>query len=151
MKFRIIAVIAVGIIISSQNIFAQEMLQKKQQFRDQIHKQLNLTDDQQTKIDELKLAHKKEMIDLKANLDKKELALAELKNKGNYSREDFLNKINDVITARNKIAISFANHQMDVYEQLDENQKKEWNKISGEFGEHREKRVNRMMKNFDDK
>lgn len=40
---------------------------------------------------------------------------------------------------------------MDVYEQLDENQKKEWNKISGEFGEHREKRVNRMMKNFDDK
>ncbi|MCZ7613316.1 MAG: Spy/CpxP family protein refolding chaperone [Ignavibacteriaceae bacterium] len=124
---------------------------KKQQFRDQIHKQLNLTDDQQTKIDELKLAHKKEMIDLKANLDKKELALAELKNKGNYSREDFLNKINDVITARNKIAISFANHQMDVYEQLDENQKKEWNKISGEFGEHREKRVNRMMKNFDDK
>lgn len=151
MKFRIIAVIAVGIIISSQNIFAQEMLQKKQQFRDQIHKQLNLTDDQQTKIDELKLAHKKEMIDLKANLDRKELALAELKNKGNYSREDFLNKINDVITARNKIAISFANHQMDVYEQLDENQKKEWNKISGEFGEHREKRVNRMMKNFDDK
>jgi predicted small secreted protein len=151
MKFRIIAVIAVGIIISSQNIFAQEMLQKKQQFRDQIHKQLNLTDDQQTKIDELKLAHKKEMIDLKANLDKKELALAELKNKGNYSREEFLNKINDVITARNKIAISFANHQMDVYEQLDENQKKEWNKISGEFGEHREKRVNRMMKNFDDK
>ncbi|GIK60515.1 MAG: hypothetical protein HND39_13415 [Ignavibacteriota bacterium] len=151
MKFRIIAVIVVCIIISSQNIFAQEMLQKKQQFRDQIHKQLNLTDDQQTKIDELKLAHKKEMIDLKANLDKKELALAELKNKGNYSREDFLNKINDVITARNKIAISFANHQMDVYEQLDENQKKEWNKISGEFGEHREKRVNRMMKNFDDK
>ena len=114
MKFRIIAVIVVCIIISSQNIFAQEMLQKKQQFRDQIHKQLNLTDDQQTKIDELKLAHKKEMIDLKANLDKKELALAELKNKGNYSREDFLNKINDVITARNKIAISFANHQMDV-------------------------------------
>ncbi|MBV6419456.1 MAG: hypothetical protein DAHOPDDO_00676 [Ignavibacteriaceae bacterium] len=151
MKFRIIAVIVVCIIISSQNIFAQEMLQKKQQFRDQIHKQLNLTDDQQTKIDELKLAHKKEMIDLKANLDKKELALAELKNKGNYSREEFLNKINDVITARNKIAISFANHQMDVYEQLDENQKKEWNKISGEFGEHREKRVNRMMKNFDDK
>ncbi len=96
-----------------------------------MHQKLNLTEEQQEKVDVLKLAHQKEMIDLKANLEKKEVEMAELKNKGNYTREEFLNKISEIISARNKIALSLANHQMDIYQLLDDNQKKEWNKFSG--------------------
>jgi Spy/CpxP family protein refolding chaperone len=143
------ALIMVTTLILSNNISAQGNMQKKEQFQKQIHQQLNFTDEQQTKIDDMKLTHQKDMIDLKANLEKKELELRELKNKGVYTRDEYLNKVNDIISARNKIALSVANHHMDIYQILDENQKKEWNKMSHQFGEQREKRVHRMLRNLD--
>ena len=149
MKFKVLVFITASTLILSCNIFAQEMMQQKKQFQKQVHQQLNLTEEQQTKVDELKFAHQKEMIDLKANLDKKELDMNELKSKGNYTRDEYLNKVNEIISARNKIALSVANHHMDVYQLLDENQKKEWNKMSHQFGERREKRVHRMLRNLD--
>ena len=130
MKFKVLFFITASTLIFSCNIFAQEMMQQKKQFQKQVHQQLNLTEEQQTKVDELKFAHQKEMIDLKANLEKKELDITELKSKGNYTRDEYLNKVNEIISARNKIALSVANHHMDVYQLLDENQKKEWNKMS---------------------
>ena len=149
MKFKVLVFITASTLILSCNIFAQEMMQQKKQFQKQVHQQLNLTEEQQTKVDALKFAHQKEMIDLKANLDKKELDMTELKSKGNYTRDEYLNKVNEIISARNKIALSVANHHMDVYQILDENQKKEWNKMSHQFGERREKRVHRMLRNLD--
>jgi len=149
MKYRIMALIMVTTLILSNNISAEGNMQKKEQFQKQIHQQLNLSDEQQTKIDDMKLTHQKDMIDLKANLEKKELELRELKNKGVYTRDEYMNKVNDIISARNKIALSVANHHMDVYQILDENQKKEWNKMSHQFGERREKRVHRMLRNLD--
>ena len=149
MKFKVLVFITASTLILSCNIFAQEMMQQKKQFQKQVHQQLNLTEEQQTKVDELKFTHQKEMIDLKANLDKKELDMNELKSKGNYTRDEYLNKVNEIISARNKIALSVANHHMDVYQLLDENQKKEWNKMSHQFGERREKRVHRMLRNLD--
>lgn len=149
MNYRIMVLIMVTILILSNNILSQGKTQKKEQFQKQIHQQLNLTDEQQTKVDNIKFTHQKEMIDLKADLDKRELELRELKNKGNYTRDEYLNKVNEIIAARNKIALSVANHQMDVYQILDENQKKEWNKMSHQFGERREERVHRMLRNLD--
>lgn len=149
MKYRIMALIIVTTVFLFNNIFAQEMMQKKQQFKEQVHKQLNLTEEQQTKVDEMRLIHQKAMIDLKANLEKRELELTELKSNGNYTREEYINKVNEIISARNKIALSVANHQMDVYQILDENQKKEWNKISHQFGEQRQKKIQMMQRNFE--
>lgn len=143
------ALIIVTTVFLFNNIFAQEMMQKKQQFKEQVHKQLNLTEEQQTKVDEMRLIHQKAMIDLKANLEKRELELTELKSNGNYTREEYINKVNEIISARNKIALSVANHQMDVYQILDENQKKEWNKISHQFGEQRQKKIQMMQRNFE--
>jgi hypothetical protein len=125
------------------------MIQGRDKDRLQIHQKLNLTEEQQEKADILKLAHQKEMVDLKANLEKRKIEMAELKNKGNYTREEFLAKTNDIISARNKIALSLANHQMDVYQLMDDNQKKEWNKFSGELGERREKRIMKMIKDVE--
>ena len=148
MKLKIFALIAfISVSLVSHNLFAQ---QKNERQRDgnksKIHQKLNLTEEQQVKVDALRFGHQKDLIDLRANLEKKEVEMAELKNKGNYTREEFLNKINEIISAKNKIALSMANHQMDVYQLLDENQKKEWNKFSGNFREKREKRIMKMMK-----
>ena len=133
----------------SQSLFAQEMRQSRDRDQFKIHQKLNLTEEQQEKADIMKLAHQKEMVDLKASLDKRKIEMAELKNKGDYTREEFLSRTNEIISARNEIALSLANHQMDVYQLLDDNQKKEWNKFSGEFGERRQKRIMKMMKDVE--
>jgi Spy/CpxP family protein refolding chaperone len=145
--FTLIAIISA--LLVSQDLFAQEMIRERDRDRLQIHQKLNLTDEQQEKADALKFDHQKEMIDLKANLEKKKVEMAELKNKGNYTREEFLSKTNEIISVRNQIALSMANHQMDVYQILDDNQKKEWNKMSGEFGEKRQKRIMKMIKDVE--
>ncbi len=150
MKRKTIVFIAIlSAFLVSQSLFAQEMRQGRDRDQFKIHQKLNLTEEQQEKADIMKLAHRKEMVDLKANLEKKEIEMAELKNKGNYTREEFLSKTNEIISARNKIALSMANHQMDVYQILDETQKKEWNKFSGNFGERKEKRMMKMRKDVD--
>jgi Spy/CpxP family protein refolding chaperone len=151
MKIKMLLIIAaVSALLISQDLFAQEMMvHKRDGNKMQIHQKLNLTDEQQVKVEALRFSHQKEMIDLKANLEKKKLDIAELKSKGNYTRDEFLSKTNEIISARNKIALSMANHQMDVYQLLDENQKKEWNKFSGNFGERKEKRIMKMMKDID--
>jgi len=147
MMFIVIAILS-GLVIS-KDLFAQEMMQERDRDQLKIHQQLNLTDEQQEKVDALKFDHQKAMIDLKANLEKKEVEMAELKNKSNYTREEFLKKVNEIISARNEIALSMANHQMDVYQILDETQKKEWNKFSGEFGERRQRRIMKMMRDVE--
>ncbi|NWG28509.1 MAG: periplasmic heavy metal sensor [Ignavibacteriaceae bacterium] len=151
MRIRIISLaVLIAAIMISQDLFAQEMMIRKRD-RDhmQLHQKLNLTAEQQEKIDALKLGHQKEMIDLRANLERKNLELVELKSKGNYTREEFLSKTNEIISARNKIALSFANHQMDIYQLLDDNQKKEWNKFSHDIGEQKNKRMMKMIRNID--
>ena len=150
MRTRTFIILAIlSALVISQYLFAQEMTQERHRDQLKIHQKLNLTDEQQEKAEVLKLAHQKQMIDLKANLEKKEVEMAELKNKGNYTREEFLSKTNEIISARNEIALSLANHQMDVYQLLDDNQKKEWNKFSSEFGEKRQRRIMKMMKDVE--
>jgi Spy/CpxP family protein refolding chaperone len=87
---------------------------------------LNLSDEQKEKIQALRLNHRKEMIDLKADLEKAELALNELKTKKNFSRNDYLSAVEKINTAENKISLSRANHRMDVYELLTDKQKEEF-------------------------
>ena len=151
MKFKIFAFIAIiSALLISRDLFAQEMMvHERNKNQMQIHQKLNLTEEQQVKVEALRFSHQKEMVDLKANLEKRKIEMAELKNKGNYTRDEFLGKTNEIISARNKIALSLANHQMDVYQILDETQKKEWNKFSSEFGENRQKRIMKMMKDVD--
>ena len=84
------------------------------------------------------------MIDLRASLEKKEVELAELKNTLNFSRYAYMNKINEIIAAKDKIEIARANHQMDVYQLLNDQQKKEWNKITERMHEMKHRKVREM-------
>jgi Spy/CpxP family protein refolding chaperone len=133
-KIIILSTIIAAFLITG-NIFAQNCSGKdgqgnRMQFKEQMKERLNLTDDQLAKIEALRLSHKKQMIDLRADLEKKEVELEELQNTVNFSREAYLNKINEINAAKNKIALARANHRMDVYQLLDENQKKQWNNMS---------------------
>jgi Spy/CpxP family protein refolding chaperone len=129
-KRTLIAISGIISLLLIAGIFAQGMKDRdRDQLRERIHDRLNFTDEQQTKIDDLRLKHQKEMIDLKAEVKKKELELKELMNDGNYTREEYLDKTNEIITARNNLALARANHKMDVYELLDADQKADWNKM----------------------
>ena len=148
----IILTLLLGALFISGTIYAQEFPGKNRekrmmQFKEQVKDRLNLTDEQKDKIETLKFSHQKEMIDLRANLEKKEVELAELKSTVNFSRDAYLNKINEIIAAKNKIEIASANHKMDVYQLLTDQQKKEWVKMTDRMHEmkHREVRKMRFM------
>lgn len=99
---------------------------KKEFFRQQMLNKLNLTDEQKTKIEDARLNHQKQMIDLKANLEKKMLALKELRVKGNLNRNDVIAAVKDINLAKNDIAIARANNMMDIYDILTPEQRKIW-------------------------
>ena len=98
---------------------------------------LNLTDTQKEAVEELHFSHKREMIDLKAALDLKQLDKQELLSKGNYTRDDYLGKVTALSNAKDKMALAKANHRMDVYDLLTEEQRKTFDEMKGHMGNKR--------------
>lgn len=151
MKSRIFLFTAIlSLIFIAGNIFSQEFRGRERDrdemgIRDRIEEKLNLTDDQVNKIESLRLDNRKDMIGLRADVEKKEIELEELKNTINYSRDEYLKKVNEIISVKNNIDLARANHQMDIYQLLDENQKKEWNKMTHKMHD-RKHRIMRKMK-----
>ena len=143
MKTKIFVLVGILTFVSLQNILPQEKIHKRDNCRQQCFNKLDLTEEQQEKVETMKLDHQMKMIDLKANLEKKKLGLADLKNNGNYTRDEYIGQIEQINSAKEAIAISRANFKMDVYEILDTDQKKEWNELSINFGERKEKRMNK--------
>jgi Spy/CpxP family protein refolding chaperone len=130
-KISIIGGLILTVIIAAAvNFYPQKSDQfPGERFHGKMVEKLKLTDEQKDKIEQLGIDHQKAMIDLRADMQKKRLALKELLAKGNYSRADYLNQMNDISSARNKIAAARANHRMDVYELLDDQQKKIFNEM----------------------
>ena len=122
---------------------AQQNYQSRdgQQRGDRFAEKLNLTEEQQTTIEQLRINNQKEMIDLKADLERKKLDLKELKSKGNYTREEFIIKVEAVNNSKNTIAVAKANDRMDIYELLTSEQKKTFDTIGNRWGNKR-----KMMK-----
>jgi Spy/CpxP family protein refolding chaperone len=101
-------------------------------------KNLNLTDAQQQKINDLRLTHQEEMIKLRSELDLKQLEVRKLFNNNDISRSKYLSAVDELSAVRNKLAQVRANHKMDIYEMLDNDQKKEFMNCPGfERGERR--------------
>ena len=148
MKSRIFAIIAItATLLIVQNLFAQGMMSSRKDGKQfPMFQKLNLTEEQQDQISTLRLNHQMAMIDLKANLEKRKVEMAELKNNGNYTREEFINKVVAINSARDQIPLLKANFQMDVYQILDDTQKARWNKCSEFLGERNEKQMMRQMR-----
>jgi Spy/CpxP family protein refolding chaperone len=125
--------------------FAQpERENRRDNNRQKMHEKLNLTDEQQTQIEKLRFTHQEKMIDLKADVEKKELGLKELQSIANFSRGDYIAKVEEIISSKNKIQLEKANHHMDVYELLDTEQKETWNKMKP----MKDRKHDKMKKHF---
>ncbi len=144
-KIIISVLLSAILILAGAYTFAQpEREYKRDNKREKIHEKLNLTDEQQTQIEKLRFTHQETMIDLKAEVEKKELSLKEMQSEGNYSRSDYISKVEELIAAQNKMKLANANHKMDVYELLDAEQQETWNKMKP----MREKRLDKKKKHF---
>jgi len=133
------------IVIAGTFTFAQKPREnRRDNMRVKMIEKLNLTDQQQSQIKEIRFTHLEKMIDLKADVEKKQLALKELQSSGNFSRGDYIALVEEKISAKNIIAIEKANHHMDVYELLDADQQETWSKMKlMKEGKH-----NKMKKHF---
>ena len=143
-----IAVIVFIALVSTQSVYGQK--ERHGMHRGSQHKmmikKLNLTDSQQEAIQDLRFNHKNEMIDLKADLEKKKLAMQELKSRGNYARDEFLSKVKSISNAKEKNALAMANHKMDVYELLTDEQRKIFNEMRDHPRHNMKKMKHKMMK-----
>jgi Spy/CpxP family protein refolding chaperone len=95
---------------------------------------LNLTDAQKDKIAELRTKHQTKMVDLRADLQKSQIALRELKGSKDYNRKNVTAAVEKVNKIKAEIALTAANHRMDVYEILTDEQKEIWRDQPFGFG-----------------
>ena len=142
-----IAVILFIVLISTQISYGQ--MERRGMHQDDHHKMmienLNLSDTQKEAVEELSFRHKREMIDLKAAVEKDKLDMQELLSKGNYTRDDYLGKVKTINDAKEKIAFAKANHRMDVYDLLTEEQRKTFDETQGRMGNKMKKMKQRKM------
>jgi Spy/CpxP family protein refolding chaperone len=144
---KIIFVLAVIFAISfvTQDAYSQKRMHKqKNEFRKELKEKLNLSEEQEKKIHELRNLHQEVMIKYNADLDLKELELKKLKQNDNVSRNDMINLTKELSVIKNEIALAKVNHQMDVYDILDANQKKIWMEQQSKFGFMKDKMKNKM-------
>jgi Spy/CpxP family protein refolding chaperone len=127
--------------------FKRDMMKERmpEMMRDRMADKLNLTDEQKTAIEELRLQHQKAMVPIKAEMEQKEIEMKELRLKGNYTREQFISKVKEISEIKNRMEISRAENQMDIYELLNDEQKATWNKMRGNFGDHRREMMHERM------
>lgn len=89
-----------------------------------LEKKLNLTDAQKDQIENLKIKYQKDMVDLKAKLEKARIEMKEVTSDGDFSRSEYLAAHNKMVKMREEIQLAAANHRMDVFDLLDKDQKK---------------------------
>lgn len=147
---NLIVVLAIlfSITLVNQEMFAQKREHRDgKNFRMDMKERLNLTDEQEDKIESLRLAHQEKMIKFKADLDLKELEIRKIKSSDKITRSEMIRIEKEINVIKNEMALERVNHQMDVYENLDAQQKMIWM----EQKEKIEHRKNRMMDKVHDR
>lgn len=129
MKNTIVVIMSVlFIIVSVVDINAQMRRDLGQNFY-RNHEQLNLTDQQKAKLEDLRMQHQEKMVDMRAELDKARIETQRLRRSDKLNRSDVINQTKKMSNIRNKMAEARANHMMDVYELLTDEQRKIWNDL----------------------
>jgi len=126
---NLIVVLAILFLIALVN---QEMFSQKREHRDgkdfriDMKERLNLTEEQEDKIESLRIAHQEKMIKFKADLDLKELEIRKMKSSDKISRGEMIRIEKEINVIKNEMALERVKHQMDVFDNLDANQRKIW-------------------------
>ena len=104
--------------------FGSWMLPGKWWKRPEIQKELKLTDDQINKLEDMLLQHKKEMIDLKSNIAKKQLDLEALLDKENIDDKTIMQKEDELINLRGNLQRTYIKMILDMKKVLTPEQAK---------------------------
>ena len=123
---------------------------KSKEFRMNLKAQLNLSEDQEKKIEALRLTQQESMIQFRSDLELKELEIRKIKSSDKFSRSEMITLTKEINAIKNDMALTRVNHQIDVYELLDENQRKVWLDKQDQFGnmKHRMKDKMRERRNW---
>lgn len=92
---------------------------------EKVLSKLNLTADQKAKIEKLRTEHQKTMIDLQADLKKKQVEKRDVIRNSNYTKADLVKQTEEMNKIRDKIALERANYWGDVSSVLTDAQKAE--------------------------
>jgi Spy/CpxP family protein refolding chaperone len=130
-----VLIVLVSVAFVTQESFSQKRMNKnKNEYRNDFLKQLNLTDEQEKKIQELRLANQEQMIKFRSDVELKELEIRKLTSSDNVSRSQMIELTKELNTIKDEMNIARVNHKMDVYDNLDANQKKLWMEQKEKFG-----------------
>jgi len=144
---KLIIVLSVLFVITAinQQLFAQKKNNpRSRDYRGDLKEQLNLSEDQEKKIETLRLSNEAIMIKFKSDHELKELEIRKLKSLDKLSRNEMINLTKEMNEIKNQIALTRTNHQMDVYDILDDSQRKIWLDKQEEFGHMRNRMKNKM-------
>ena len=135
------------ITIVNQELFAQKREHRQgKDFRMDMKERLNLTEEQENKIENLRLSHEEAMIKLKADLELKELEMRKIRSSDKLSRSEIVRITKEISAIKDEMALARVNHQMDVYDNLDANQKKIWMETQDQIG-HMKHKMKHNMRN----
>ncbi|MEO8231187.1 MAG: hypothetical protein ABI638_02820 [Ignavibacteriota bacterium] len=148
MKNLILALsILFAITIFNPQIYSQKRdNQQPKNLRMNLKAQLNLSEDQEKKIDVLRLSHEENLIKLNSELDFKNLDMKKLLSSDNITRVEMINLTKGLSGIKNDIALARANHQMDVYDLLDSAQRKIWMEKMEKSGDMKKEMKDKMHK-----
>lgn len=102
-----------------------------------IMEKLDLSDAQEDQISKLRVDHQKEMIDLREAVRQTRDKIRDLMESEDVSRENFLALHREMNEKRNAVSMARAEHKMDIYELLTEDQKQKMRQLRDSFFENR--------------
>ena len=124
MKNRILIVI-ITILLSSLIISAQQFKGRNSN-RACLAEKLNLTEEQQKNIEDIRYTHQNKIIDLRAELKKSRLAQHKLLNEENLDKDEYMAMENKTNELQASINTARAEMKLEILAQLDDTQKEIW-------------------------
>lgn len=103
--------------------------------RFKVIEDLKLTDEQLTKFNDIRYAHQKQMIDLKAEIQKNRLEAKKMMADNNINSDKLLKLTEANNNLRSQIHISKVNMWLDIYKILNKDQQEIWTKHFANMGE----------------
>ncbi len=134
----------------NQEMFSQKREHRNgKEFRMEMKEKLNLTEEQENRIESLRLSHEEVMIKLRADLELKELEMRKIRSSDKMSRSEMIRITKEISAIKNEMALARVNHQMDVYDNLDANQRKIWMETQDKIGHMKNRFKDRMREQID--
>jgi hypothetical protein len=146
----VVLVILFLVTLVNQEIYSQKREHRNgKDFRMEMKERLNLSDEQENKIEGLRLSHEEIMIKLRADLELKELDMRKIRTSDKLSRSEMIRITKEISAIKDEIALARVNHQMDVYDNLDANQKKIWMETQDQIGHMKHRMKDKMRERMD--